>query len=99
MDRFGAAYLANLPANLSAQIVPRAARRLQAQWQEPPAVHLMTRRWPAGPACIVTSSSRYLRSPVIAGPGLSHDPEDRGVKHRGCACCLTDGRIYNNWQI
>jgi hypothetical protein len=48
MDGFGAAYLANLPANLSAQIVPRAARRLQAQWQGQAAVHLMTRRWPAG---------------------------------------------------
>jgi hypothetical protein len=64
MDGFGAAYLANLPANLSAQIVPRAARRLRAQWQGPPAVHLMTRRWPAG---LTTWSSSAI---ILAGSRL-----------------------------
>jgi hypothetical protein len=43
MDPFTTAYLANLAANLSALIIPKAARRLEEQWQGEPSAAALQR--------------------------------------------------------
>ena len=57
MDGFNAAYLANLLANLSAQIIPKAERRFRKEWQGPPAVAALQRCLQAGILMMVSKAS------------------------------------------
>jgi hypothetical protein len=57
MDGFSAAYLANLLANLSAQIIPKAESRFREQWQGPPAVAALQRCLQDGILMMVSKAS------------------------------------------
>jgi formylglycine-generating enzyme required for sulfatase activity len=57
MDVFTSAYLANLAANLSALILPKAARRLQEQWQGEPSAAALQRCLEAGVLGMVSKAS------------------------------------------
>ena len=79
MDVFTSAYLANLAANLSALILPKAARRLQEQWQGEPSAAALQRCLQAGVLGMVSKASLDADSAATVLDELKSIAEEEGI--------------------